>query len=79
MALPAMRTERVPTASVCATAEVIGRRLHLPVETVPTKSFGPLGPIFAMDQPSSSARTRSELGWEPTRPNPLADLENLPP
>ena len=38
-------------------AAVIGRRLGLAVEAVPQQDFGPLGPIFAMDQPSSSAHT----------------------
>ncbi|TWP36024.1 SDR family oxidoreductase [Leekyejoonella antrihumi] len=60
-------------------AEVIGRRLGLPVEPVPTESFGPLGQIFATDQPSSSAATREGLGWQPTHPNLLRDLENIEP
>ena len=58
-------------------AAVIGRRLGLPVETVPQETYGPLGPIFATDQPSSSAHTREALGWRPTRPSLLADLENI--
>jgi nucleoside-diphosphate-sugar epimerase len=58
-------------------AAVIGRRLGLPVESVPTESFGPLGAIFATDQPSSSAHTREALGWQPTHPSLLADLENI--
>ena len=60
-------------------AEVVGRRLNLPVEQVPDDTFGPFGPIFAMDQPSSSARTREALGWQPTHPSLLADLENVQP
>lgn len=60
-------------------AAVIGRRLGVPVESVPQESFGALGPIFAADQPSSSARTRAELGWTPTQPSLLADLENIRP
>lgn len=56
-------------------AEVIGRKLGLPVQSLPGEAFGPLGPVFAMDQPASSARTRAELGWEPTHPSLLADLE----
>ncbi len=60
-------------------AEVIGRRLGLPVQEVPPESFGPIGPIFATDQPSTSAHTRATLGWEPTHPRLLADLENLQP
>jgi len=60
-------------------ATVIGRRLGLPVEAVPEETFGPLGPIFAADQPASSAHTRQALGWEPTHPSLLADLENIQP
>ena len=58
-------------------AAVIGRRLGLPVEAVPTETYGPLGPIFATDQPSSSTHTRKTLGWEPTHPSLLEDLENI--
>jgi nucleoside-diphosphate-sugar epimerase len=60
-------------------ATVIGRRLELPVETVPSETYGPLGPIFATDQPSSSTHTRRTLGWEPTHPSLLEDLENIQP
>jgi nucleoside-diphosphate-sugar epimerase len=60
-------------------AAVIGRRLGLPVEPVPEETFGPLGAIFAMDQPSSSTHTREALGWEPKHPNLLDDLENIQP
>ncbi|GAB2995470.1 SDR family oxidoreductase [Amycolatopsis acidiphila] len=60
-------------------AAVIGRRLGLPVEPVPSETYGPLGPIFASDQPSSSTHTREALGWEPTHPSLLEDLENIQP
>ncbi|MGW2870414.1 SDR family oxidoreductase [Kitasatospora sp. NPDC001225] len=60
-------------------AAVIGRRLGLPVQSVPEETYGPLGPIFRADQPASSARTRQALGWEPRRPGLLADLENIRP
>jgi len=60
-------------------AAVIGRRLGLPVESVPEQTYGPLGPIFAADQPSSSAHTRQTLGWEPKHPGLLQDLENIQP
>jgi nucleoside-diphosphate-sugar epimerase len=60
-------------------ATVIGRRLNLPVEVRPEHTFGPFGPIFAMDQPASSAHTRDALGWQPTHPSLLADLENIQP
>jgi len=58
-------------------AAVIGRRLDLPVEPVPVETYGPLGVIFAADQPSSSAHTRQALGWEPKHPRLLEDLENI--
>ena len=60
-------------------AAVIGRRLGLPVESVPAQTYGPLGPIFATDQPSSSTHTRRALGWEPKHPGLLEDLENIQP
>jgi nucleoside-diphosphate-sugar epimerase len=60
-------------------AAVIGRRLSLPVESVPPQTYGPLGEIFATDQPSTSHRTRQALGWEPTHPSLLDDLENIEP
>ncbi|MCZ2830160.1 SDR family oxidoreductase [Modestobacter sp. VKM Ac-2986] len=60
-------------------ATVIGRRLGLPVESRPVEEFGPFGPVFAMDQPASSAHTREVLGWQPTHPGLLADLEQLRP
>jgi nucleoside-diphosphate-sugar epimerase len=60
-------------------AAVIGRRLGLPVERVPDETFGPFAPIFVTDQPASSAHTRETLGWQPTHPSLLEDLENLRP
>ena len=60
-------------------AAVIGRRLSLAVKAVPQETFGPFGPIFAMDQPASSAHTREVLGWKPTYPSLLEDLENIQP
>jgi nucleoside-diphosphate-sugar epimerase len=58
-------------------AAVIGRRLGLPVASVPQETYGPLGPIFATDQPASSDHTRQTLGWQPTQPSLLEDLENI--
>ena len=58
-------------------AAVIGRRLGQPVEAVPTETYGPLGAIFAIDQPASSAHTRKALDWEPTHPSLLEDLESI--
>ncbi|MFB9923742.1 SDR family oxidoreductase [Amycolatopsis halotolerans] len=70
----AVADEGVRVADIAA---VIGRRLGLPVESVPEETYGPLGPIFATDQPSSSAHTQQALGWAPKHPGLLADLENL--
>ena len=60
-------------------ASVIGRRLGLPVQSVPAETYGPLAPIFAADQPATSTLTRERLGWSPTHPGLLADLENIAP
>jgi hypothetical protein len=49
------------------------------VQAVPTESFGPLGPIFATDQPASSAHTQAALSWQPQHPSLLADLESIQP
>jgi nucleoside-diphosphate-sugar epimerase len=63
--------------TVLEIATAIGSRLGLPVEPVPEESFGPFGPLFAMDQPASSTHTREALGWEPRHPSLLEDLENI--
>jgi len=60
-------------------AAVIGRRLGVPVNSVPEENFGALGPIFAADQPASSTHTREALGWTPSHPSLLADLELIQP
>jgi nucleoside-diphosphate-sugar epimerase len=60
-------------------AAVIGRRLGVPVQSVPAQTYGPLGAIFSADQPSASAHTRQALGWEPKHPSLLEDLENIQP
>jgi len=52
-------------------AAVIGRRLGLPVDSVAEETYGPFGPIFAADQPSSSTYTRWALGE--SNPPELAD------
>ncbi|WP_165184846.1 SDR family oxidoreductase [Caulobacter soli] len=61
-------------------AEVIGKRLGLPVVSKSPEEagehFGFLGHFFAVDCPSSSALTQAELGWRPTRPGLLEDLDH---
>ena len=56
-------------------AEVVGRRLGLPVESVTAGELGFLGGLLALDQPASSEATQELLGWRPTRPGLLDDLE----
>ncbi|GLY34120.1 3-beta hydroxysteroid dehydrogenase [Amycolatopsis sp. NBRC 101858] len=56
-------------------AEVAGRRLGLPVTSVEADELGFLGAILAIDQPASSTTTQELLGWQPTHPGLLDDLE----
>jgi nucleoside-diphosphate-sugar epimerase len=56
-------------------AQVIGRKLQLPVESVAADRFGFLGPLLNVDQPASSAHTQEVLGWAPTHAGLLSDLE----
>ncbi len=60
-------------------AEVIGRHLDVPAGPVASDEaaahFGFLAALIGLDSPASSAATRELLGWEPTRPGLLADLE----
>lgn len=58
-----------------ALAEIIGRQLDLPTEAIPAERFGFLGAVFAVDQPSSSALTREQFGWQPTHPGLIENLE----
>ena len=63
-------------------AETIGRRLKLPVKSVAAEEapayFGWLAHLAARDMPASSEQTRKKLGWRPTGPTLIADLERLP-
>lgn len=56
-------------------AAVIGRRLGLPVEPRSHDHFGWFGAFASADVPASSAHTRALLGWEPTGPGLLADID----
>jgi nucleoside-diphosphate-sugar epimerase len=62
-------------------AEALGRRLKLPVKSIAPEEapafFGWLGMFAGLDMPASSAQTRRRLGWEPTGPGLIADLEAL--
>lgn len=60
-------------------AGVIGRRLSLPVASKTTEEaadhFGWFAHFAALDNPTSSAQTRDLLGWLPTQPGLIADLD----
>ncbi len=58
-----------------AIAEVIGRRLGLPVEPRGREHFGWFADFAGSDMPASSGRTRALLGWEPTGPDLLTDID----
>jgi nucleoside-diphosphate-sugar epimerase len=62
-------------------AEVIGRGLKVPVVGLsPAEAaghFGWLAPFAGMDLPASSAQTQARLGWHPTGPGLIADLERM--
>jgi nucleoside-diphosphate-sugar epimerase len=68
--------EGVPFADI---AGVIGRHLDLPVVSVSRDEadahFGFLGAIVSADNPTSSALTRQRLGWQPTHPGLIDDLD----
>ena len=61
-------------------AAVIGRHLNLPViSKTPEEAaghFGWMARFVGLDMPASSALTQQQLGWHPTQPDLLADLEN---
>jgi nucleoside-diphosphate-sugar epimerase len=75
-ALHGVADEGVPIRAI---AEVIGRHLDLPVVSISTEDvaahFGWMAGFIALDSPASSALTRELLGWQPTHPGLLADLE----
>jgi nucleoside-diphosphate-sugar epimerase len=62
-------------------AEVIGRGLKVPVVSLSPEEaqahFGWLAMFAAFDMPASSAQTRQRLGWCPTGPGLVADLEQM--
>ncbi|MBB6144237.1 nucleoside-diphosphate-sugar epimerase [Silvibacterium bohemicum] len=67
--------------SVRDIAEVIGRGLKLPVVSLSPEEapahFGWLAPFMGFDMPASNAQTRQRLGWLPTGPSLIADLEQV--
>jgi nucleoside-diphosphate-sugar epimerase len=74
--LHAVADEGVPVREI---AGVIGRRLNVPVVSLPVEEasnhFGWLGQFFSMDSLASSTLTQQLLGWHPVQPSLLADLD----
>jgi nucleoside-diphosphate-sugar epimerase len=74
----AVAEEGVQTRDI---AEAIGERLKLPVKSIALEEaqafFGWLSMFAAHDMPASSAQTREKLGWQPTGPGLIVDLEQL--
>jgi nucleoside-diphosphate-sugar epimerase len=72
----AVADEGVPTREI---AEAIGEGLGIPTVSIErdqaTEHFGWMGAFFGLDAPASSALTRERLGWTPTHPRLLEDLE----
>ncbi|MET0351501.1 MAG: 3-beta hydroxysteroid dehydrogenase, partial [Rhizobacter sp.] len=68
----AVADEAVPFRDI---AEVIGRRLGLPVASRGREHFGWFADFAGMDMAASSERTRALLEWAPTGPGLLADLD----
>ena len=60
-------------------AEVIGGHLDLPVVSIPQEQAGDhfawLAGFLAAESPASSALTQELVGWHPTQPGLIADLE----
>jgi nucleoside-diphosphate-sugar epimerase len=73
----AVADEGVPIREIAA---VIGRRLNIPVVAKSAEEaahhFGFLGYALAIDGPATSAQTQERLGWRPTQPGLISDLEH---
>jgi nucleoside-diphosphate-sugar epimerase len=71
--LNAVGDEGVPVREI---AEAIGRHLNLPVRSLPAEEFsGMLVPLLSRDMPASSTITQELLGWQPTHPGLIEDIE----
>jgi nucleoside-diphosphate-sugar epimerase len=74
----AVDEEGVPMKAI---AEVLGRGLKVPVVSIKPEEaeghFGWLGFFAGHDLPASSALTRKKLGWTPSGPGLIADLEGM--
>jgi nucleoside-diphosphate-sugar epimerase len=73
----AVAEEGVPFKQI---AEVIGRRLNIPVVSKSPQQaaehFGWFAAFTGIDAPAASQRTQSLLGWRPQQPGLIADLDH---
>jgi nucleoside-diphosphate-sugar epimerase len=62
-------------------AEAIGQGLNVPVVSISPEEaqghFGWLAAFVGLDAPASGAQTRVKLGWNPTGPGLITDLQNM--
>jgi nucleoside-diphosphate-sugar epimerase len=74
----AVAEEGVPTRDI---AEAIGRRLKVPVVSKSPEEaaehFGWLSAFVGLTLAASGAKTQAQLGWHPTGPGLIADLEQM--
>jgi nucleoside-diphosphate-sugar epimerase len=72
----AVAEEGVPTRDI---AEAVGRRVRVPVvrksPEEAAEHFGWLAAFVGIDLAASSAKTQAQLGWRPTGPGLIADLD----
>ena len=68
----AIADEAVPFKEI---AQVIGRRLDVPVEPREPEHFGWFAMRVGADMSASSARTRKVLNWQPNGPSLIADID----
>jgi nucleoside-diphosphate-sugar epimerase len=71
--LNAIGDEGVPVRDI---AEAIGRQLNLPARSLPVEEYeGIFVFLLTRDQPASSGITQDLLGWKPTHPGLIEDIE----
>ncbi len=74
--LHAVADEGVPIRDI---AEVIGRHLNVPVVSISPQDaaghFTWLADFLALDSPASATLTRELMGWQPTQPGLIDDLD----
>ena len=74
----AIAEEGVPMREI---AEAIGRGLKVPVVSIPAEQaaehFGFLGLFVGFDMPASSTITQERLGWHPSGPGLISDLDHM--